>query len=306
MSIPREIAFLIWLGSIAVQVYSFEVPNRNVHYQHSFVKTICTNANPCHKVSQRLAPILQIASDTGSSPELESNYKSQKMTRASFLSTLFITTASTSLIAHADDSTTPITEESTIPKKTYQITSCPPKTSSSCISTSSTKGDALKSYVAPWTFQCTPEKAFRTLLDILEQQELNNNDESIKVAFVDMDGFYIEATAKRKSLLSLGGITDRMEFLVKPDDNVILYRSRQLPDENSNNDGSGKDLNDLGANKKRLGRFRQLSNGLFNELGTENDYDYTGRKGVGGNGPLGQLKAFYGLQSGAGFEDVFD
>jgi len=149
----------------------------------------------------------------------------------------------------------------------------------------------MKSYSGPWTFTSTPEKAFSTLLDILKSES-----NSITITKLDKEGMYIQATANRNL-----GISDNLEFYVKKEDNVIIYKSIQI-----GLDKDGKEVNDLGANKKRLERLRKMSNGAFGVMGDMGSSDYMDAAAGGSNGPLGQLKAFYGLQSGGGFEDVFD
>ena len=153
----------------------------------------------------------------------------------------------------------------------------------------------MKAYAGPWTFSCTPEEAFSTLLDILKSES-----NSITIKTLDKEAMYIQAIANRNL-----GVSDTIEFYVKGDDQVIIYKSIQNGLDLSP-DSKEKDVNDLGANKKRLERLRKMSDGKFGVMGEMKEDDYMDAAKGGSNGPLGQLKAFYGLQSGSGFEDVFD
>ena len=76
---------------------------------------------------------------------------------------------------------------------------------------------------------------------------------------------------------------------------------------------SEKDLanagtSDFGANRKRVEELRKKSGGVFSLMGeglmTADSYE----GGAAGkrNGFGGQLKAFYGLNSGQGYEGVFE
>lgn len=85
-----------------------------------------------------------------------------------------------------------------------------------------------------------------------------------------------------------------MEFVINESDSVITFRS-SAPE-----DITGPDF---GLQRKRLSEIRERA-GTFGVMGeglNSADSKSTGEKGYG---PLGQLKSFYGLQSGAGFEDV--
>lgn len=82
--------------------------------------------------------------------------------------------------------------------------------------------------------------------------------------------------------------TDTIDFVV--DDGVIRFTSLQT---------DGPDVNDFGAQRKRLDEIRQRSR-VFQSMGAEFETaDNAPREGA-----LGQLKAFYGIRSGTGFEDI--
>ena len=279
------LGFSLWCLTQELFVSSFVTPSQTT-----------TISYPKNKHFVKSKSSLSAASSLDTDPKKSQN----KLTRASFLSSLVLFTGNLAVVAAAADAAT---EETTVddeppipvPGKSYTITSCPTQASSACVSTASVRGSNLQSYVVPWSFECSPEKAFQTLVDILKSES-----NSIKITFMDPDALYLQATATRNL-----GVTDDLEFFVKKEDNVIVYRSSQTGSEDDN--GSEKEINDLGANKKRLERLRKMSNGTFGIMGDMSGEDYFGAASRGsGNGPFGQLKAFYGLQSGGGFEDVFD
>lgn len=139
----------------------------------------------------------------------------------------------------------------------------------------------------PWTFEVSPEEAFARLKGVIK------SDDSFIVTEVDDDALYIRAYAKR-----LAVDQDEVEFLVKADDKVVLYKS------SARKNGS---VSDFGANRKRLDDIRKRG-AVFDLMGgglTADSFDGGGAASKG-NGPIGQLKAFYGLQRGEGFESIFE
>lgn len=91
---------------------------------------------------------------------------------------------------------------------------------------------------------------------------------------------------------------DEVEFIIKADDKVVLFRST------ARKNGS---VSDFGANRKRIDSIRQRG-AVFDLMGggmTADSFDGGGAASRG-NSPFGQLKAFYGLQKGTGFESVFE
>jgi uncharacterized protein (DUF1499 family) len=82
--------------------------------------------------------------------------------------------------------------------------------------------------------------------------------------------------------------TDELEFSINEADEVVTFRSSQV---------SGPMVSDFGANRKRLEEIRVKAKlGVMGE-----EYELADPSS---EGALGQLKAFYGLQSGEGFEDI--
>lgn len=155
-----------------------------------------------------------------------------------------------------------------------------------CVATSNVK-DAKGLYSPPWTFEVSPDEAFARIKGVLK------SDDSFVITEVDDEDRYIRAYAKRITVDQ-----DEVEFLVKADDKVVLYKS------SARKNGS---VSDFGANRKRIDDIRKRG-AVFDLMGggmTADSYDGGGAASKG-NGPLGQLKAFYGLQRGDGFESVFE
>jgi len=153
-----------------------------------------------------------------------------------------------------------------------------------CIATTNIR--QLDTYSPPWTFETSPDEAFARLKGIIK------SDSSLEVVETDDEGRYIRVETKRLNTV------DSLEFLVKGDDKVIIFKSTEK-------EASG--LPDFGANRKRVEELRKKSGGFFSMMGdglTADSYD----GGAAGkrNGFGGQLKAFYGLNSGQGYEGVFE
>ena len=93
-------------------------------------------------------------------------------------------------------------------------------------------------------------------------------------------------------------VQDVMEFIIKPSDSVVLFTTSEvLKDGSSASDA----VSDLGANRSRIEALRKKS-GIFVPMGANLGSADNGKR----LGVLGQLKSFYGIQSGEGFEDFFD
>lgn len=84
--------------------------------------------------------------------------------------------------------------------------------------------------------------------------------------------------------------TDELQFIINAADHVITFRSQQL---------DGPAVSDFGANRKRLEDIRKAAR-VFGVMGEDFETADTAPR----EGALGQLKAFYGLGSGQGYEDV--
>lgn len=98
-----------------------------------------------------------------------------------------------------------------------------------------------------------------------------------------------ETDTSLKVVASRNFNTDEIEFVVNSVDGVIIFRSRQV---------DGPSVSDFGANRKRLEELRKAAK--FGVMGEEFETaDVAPREGA-----LGQLKSFYGLRSGQGYEDI--
>ena len=153
-----------------------------------------------------------------------------------------------------------------------------------CVATSNIK--QLENYSPPWTFEVSPEEAYARLKGIFK------NESTFTIVETDEELKYIRAEVPRINNV------DSLEFLIKGDDKVVVFKSNEIV---------GYGLSDYGANKKRVDDLRLKSNGVFRLMGdglTADSID--GGKFGKRNGIAGQLKAFYGLQSGEGFESVFE
>mmetsp|Transcript_29988 Transcript_29988/g.72756 ORF Transcript_29988/g.72756 Transcript_29988/m.72756 type:complete len:301 (+) Transcript_29988:148-1050(+) len=164
----------------------------------------------------------------------------------------------------------------------YSIEKCGTTAKASqCVSSSNVR--QLDLYAAPWTFS-----------DSLNADEVMSRLKGAIVydtstTIVQQDGSeHLVVEAKR----DLFGNKDTIEFVINGQDNVVTFRSETTAD------------SDFGyQQRRRLDDIRKRA-GIFGVMGdTFNSADSV-TTGERGNGPLGQLKAFYGLQSGGGFEDV--
>jgi uncharacterized protein (DUF1499 family) len=182
----------------------------------------------------------------------------------------------------------------TTTKKSYSIVKCDVSSKSPCVSTSNVR--QLDLYVPPWTFRdnFNTDEVMATLKSAIEADPLS----TIVVSSQDDDNNYnnkqLLVDSKRKNDL-IGNTVDRLEFIINESDHVITLKS-SAPLEST--------TTDFGLQRKRLEQIRDRSGGIFGVMGDTLNTADTKSTGERGNGPLGQLKSFYGLQSGGGFEDV--
>jgi uncharacterized protein (DUF1499 family) len=209
----------------------------------------------------------------------EYSRKDWLMNQAAVLSATFL---APTLAAHAADDVQAETTET--PKTSYSIEKCSSSSTFPCVSTANVKN--LDKYLPPWTFSSSQYSATEVMSRLkgaivadpfcsIVQQEGNQ---------------YLKAQAKRNDLF---WTVDELEFVINEDDQVIFFRSL----------ATTSDTKDFGVNKKRLEEVRKRA-GIFGVMGeglnTADSQSYSER----GYGPLGQLKSFYGLQKGTGFEDI--
>lgn len=158
------------------------------------------------------------------------------------------------------------------------------KKSPPCVSTSNVR--QLDLYAAPWTFDSNADEALARLKGAVEAEPLNT-----VVSTENSNNRHVFVDSKRSKL---GTTAYRMEFAINESDRVITFRS------SAPSDLTGPDF---GLQKKRLSEIRERA-GSFGVMGEALDSADTKSTAEKGYGPLGQLKSFYGLQSGAGFQDV--
>ena len=148
-----------------------------------------------------------------------------------------------------------------------------------CVSTSSVRQVDL--YMAPWTW---PDG---TSVDEVVGRIKGVVDADPTLQLVEQrDQRYFRVRAARNL-----GYYDEIELVVQPADRVVIFRSQQVEGPES--------VSDFGGNRKRMENLRKQIP-FLQVMGTDLESADSGpREGVGG-----QLKAFWGLQSGGGFEKV--
>jgi uncharacterized protein (DUF1499 family) len=168
-------------------------------------------------------------------------------------------------------------------KPTRSIMACD-RDAKNCVSTANIKQIDL--YSPPWTFEVSPDEAFARIKGVLK------SDDSFVITEIDDEARYIRAYSQR-----IAADQDEVEFLVKGDDKVVVFKSSERKE----------GVPDFGANRKRIDDIRNRG-AVFELMGgglTADSYE-GGGAAARGNNAFGQLKAFYGLQSGQGFQSVFD
>ena len=141
----------------------------------------------------------------------------------------------------------------------------------------SSSGDASSSTncVSPWTYNgMSRAEVVARLKGVIE------SDSNLSL-IVDQPNYWkVQATRSFN--------VDEIELVFNDADEVITFRSIQV---------GGPSVSDFGANRSRLEAIRIKAQ--LGVMGQEYDLaDPTSE------GAFGQLKAFYGLQSGTGFEDI--
>jgi len=233
----------------------------------------------CHR-SNTITTITHATNNNNNNNNNQENPTSRRQLLSS-LTTGILTTTILPNLSYAEEPT----------KKS--IKSCPTgqNANKNCVSTSNIK--QLDNYLSPWTFEVAPSEAFARIKGVLKA------DYNYNIVDIDEDQMYLKAETRRS-----GGVLDVLEFIVNADDKVVVFKSGEKGiDDPNDNSNDGSFLSDFGQNRKRMESIRKKGV-VFDVMGSGlNMDDYYGSK-QGSNGPLGQLKAFYGLQSGKGFEEV--
>ena len=205
----------------------------------------------------------------------------RQTSRRQLLSQLVATTSST--IA-AVATVAVLSEPASAAAAAESIEKCATASKSACVSTANVKN--LDLYVPPWTFD---ESRYSQAEVMSRLKGAIVSDASCQILTQD-ENTYLQVEAKRNDIFDS---IDELEFVVNDQDHVVFFRSRATNNENT----------DFGINKKRLEDIRKRA-GIFGVMGESMNTADSVSTSERGNGPLGQLKAFYGLQSGGGFEDV--
>ena len=126
----------------------------------------------------------------------------------------------------------------------------------------------------------------------VKQVDLYSRFRSMEIKEIDADDKYIKFEVSRGLSKNIG------ELLIRSDDKVVTFKVEE--------EASGGSFAELGGNRGVLETIRK-SAGVFEVMGGGMTADSYGDVSMGrGGGVKGQLKAFWGLQSGAGYEEVFD
>lgn len=145
-----------------------------------------------------------------------------------------------------------------------------------CVSTASVRKVDL--YMSPWNY---PDGM---PVDEVMARLKGAISTDVHLELVEQKENYLKARATRNFAM------DELEFVINPAERVITFRSQQV---------DGPDVNDFGGNRKRLDDLKRRAK-VFDAMSDE----FGSADSAPREGPLAQLKAFYGLQSGAGYEDL--
>ena len=153
-----------------------------------------------------------------------------------------------------------------------------------CVSTKNIKQVDL--YSPPWTFEVSAEEAFARLKGAISAER------SMEIKEIDAEDKYIKFEVSRGLSRNIG------ELIIKDADKVVTFKVEE--------EVGGGSFAELGGVRSVLETIRK-SSGVFEVMGGGMTADSYGDVSVGrGGGVKGQLKAFWGLQSGSGYEEVFD
>lgn len=167
-----------------------------------------------------------------------------------------------------------------------------------CVSTASVKQVDL--FMSPWTWPegisaeevlgrlkgVIASDATLTLVDQQQQFGSSSSSSSDKKSSLATTFYSCKVRAVRNFC------TDEIEFVINPVDRVVTFRSQQIEGPDS--------VSDFGANRKRLDEIRKRMGNILTVMGA----DFASADSGPREGTVGQLKAFWGFQSGGGFESV--
>jgi uncharacterized protein (DUF1499 family) len=200
---------------------------------------------------------------------------------------ILFTTATVSTAADTISDTASITTTSSSVVVVPRIEACVSNNSNNnCVSTASVK--QVDMFMLPWTWSesITVNEVVSRLKGILASDQTLSLMESTTIQDSKNNNneyYYFRIQAARNVC------TDEIEFLINSNDHVITFRSKQV---------NGPDtVSDFGINRRRLEDIRKALKVVTILGSTSND-------GESNEGLSGQLRAFWGFQSGSGFESV--
>lgn len=163
----------------------------------------------------------------------------------------------------------------------FSIEKCSAGSKIPCVSTANVRN--LDLYLPPWTYTTSMDDVMSRLKGAAIADPA--------CSILRQDGNqHLVVEAKR---LSLGyQTTDTLDFIINDTDKVVFLKSV-----------ADSEVTDFGVNRNRLEEIRKRA-GIFGIMGENMNSADSYTPSQKGNGPLGQLKTFYGLQSGGGFEDL--
>jgi uncharacterized protein (DUF1499 family) len=165
----------------------------------------------------------------------------------------------------------------------YSIEKCSVSSKVPCVSTSNVR--QLDLYVAPWTYTVSADEIMSRLKGVIISLDESNN----KIVEQDTNQHLVVEVSRPNDLF---GTKDTIEFVINDVDKVVTFRSI-----------ASNEAADFGLQRRRLDDVRKKT-GVFGIMGDSMNTADSVSTQERGNGPIGQLKAFYGLQSGSGYEDV--
>lgn len=252
-----------------------------------------TGAFSPSQLSQSSSTSLSLSKNNDDNVEQPYATKSNLYSRQSWLQAAV--TTSVSLIAGPnmafaeDEAAAPSTPPTPpVAKTTKSIEKCSTSSKYPCVSTSNVKN--LDLYLPPWTYDASQYNSIQVLARIKGALTTDPTCQILPAENDEYAKYYLKAQVKRSDLF---WTIDEIEFLVDEEKQVVFFRSL----------ATSSDFNDFGTNKKRLEDIRKKA-GIFGVMGQSLNSADSVSNAERGYGPLGQLKAFYGLQSGGGFEDV--
>jgi uncharacterized protein (DUF1499 family) len=177
-----------------------------------------------------------------------------------------------------------------------------------CVSTASVK--QVDKFMLPWTW---PESisgteiisrfkgiiaSDQTLSWIQQDQDLVSDPTSISTTTTTSTTTGQGAIAFLRFRAARNVCTDEIEILINSNDRIITFRSQQIE--------GPENISDFGSNRHRLEDIRKKLKvvTILGSNGNDSINDNNNNNNESSEGLSGQLKAFWGFQSGGGFESI--